>query len=85
MAKKQALKSGMLVIVHWNDIASYDSWITHDDSLDYPLVKAKSVGWVVNDDGEILRLASNIAEDTHNVLVIPKSVIIKVEKLDDGE
>jgi len=69
---------GTLLVIEWVDIASYDDWHDQEDAKELPTVNATSVGWFINSDNDVIRITSTVADNAHNVLVIPKSVVKKI-------
>lgn len=91
MAKKQKKDAvnfdyevGTLVIIEWSDIVSYDDWHEREEAKELPPANATSVGWFINSDDEVIRITSTVADNAHNVLVIPKSVVKRIAS-DVGE
>jgi len=53
-------KEKKLVIIKWRDVLSDDSWTLAKD-VNCPVIH--SVGWLVSDDGETLKIASTLDPD----------------------
>jgi hypothetical protein len=66
---------GTILIIEWDDIASYDGWIEKEEARKAELIPVTSIGWFVGSDDKAIRVTNTVAEDSHNVLVIPKTVV----------
>jgi hypothetical protein len=80
-----------LILVHahvcWIDPATHSEWENKDDASELPLAVNYSVGFVLPDSGdECVRLAmtQNVREVV-DVLVIPKSLILRIRKVKTEE
>ena len=75
--KKKPLKKGDLVVVYWVDITSNDGWNSVQVVEEYQPFEMASVGWWINDQDGVIRLASTVCQNdgTSNVLVIPQAVV----------
>ena len=78
-----------LVLVKWRDVLSDDSWTLAKD-VNCPVIC--SVGWLVSDDGETLKIAStldldNFSEETkdeakpipYGITAFPKGCVTEVK------
>jgi hypothetical protein len=72
-----------LLVCYWNDIVSSDSWISQEEAGKTESLECVSVGWLLNQDAMVIRLASTIGDndDVGGVIVIPKGVITKVKRV----
>lgn len=77
---KTKFKKGDLVVVYWIDITSNDGWMPVQTVEDFTPFNMVSVGWFVNNNDCVVRLASTVCQNdgTSNVLAIPEAVISKI-------
>jgi len=76
---------GTLLIIKWTDICSYDGWLEKEESEKARLIDAVSVGWFLNTDETAIRITGTIADNTNNVLVIPKAVVKEIQVVEIGD
>ena len=82
-------KEKKLVIIKWRDVLSDDSWTLAKD-VNCPVIH--TVGWLVSDDGETLKIAStldldNFSEETkdetkpipYGITAFPKGCVMEVK------
>jgi hypothetical protein len=77
---------GDLVIVYWDDACGGSEWTSYEDACEALPIAATSVGWIVRDDDICLNLISSYtSEQVGDALVIPRGMVRKIIKLEDGE
>ena len=81
--KFKQYKSGDLLIVHWRDITSHDGWMDEEQAANMSLLDIMSVGWLINQDDELIRITNTFQLETSvkNCVSIPEAVIEKVMKI----
>lgn len=88
MARKTQPNSGPLttvVIVEWNDAASYDAWddvSNHETHAD--VVPMVSIGFLLKETKDAIRIARSAhldEEQLEGVFAIPKGMVTKMVKL----
>ena len=80
-----------LVLVEWEDSAQpTPSWMFLDDAPDLEIIKCMSVGWIINENDNVLMIAPNIGDYESGggaqgsaFIRIPKSAIIKTASLQE--
>jgi hypothetical protein len=82
---KGRLKEGTKVEVTWVDIAAYGSWLKREDAKKTLPVPMKSIGYVLSDEPDLVRIAMTSEMDgdgkVTEVMVIPRQNVVKVTKL----
>ena len=73
-------KEGDLLVVLWHDISSNDGWVAIEDAKTMEPLRPVSCGFLLEEDGEYIRLTNTYLPDSCNVLIIPKSNIDKIVK-----
>lgn len=83
--KGKGLKEGTKVEVTWVDIASYSNWMPKEYARETKPVPMTSIGYVILDAKDALRIAMTSELDTDGkvteVLVIPRQNVVKVRKI----
>lgn len=74
----------MILEIEWVDTVTHPGWHVSPHSLQ--LMIARTVGYLVNEDNEVIRLACTVGEDgqSSDVTVIPKCLIKKKIKHGNG-
>ena len=72
-----------LLVCYWSDIISTDAWTPQEEAAKIEPLECVSVGWLLNQDGVVIRLASTIGDNDSvgGVIVIPKGVITGVKRV----
>ena len=73
-----------LVMVDWIDATSYSGWRERKDFLKSPCVLCRTVGYLVGDDGECLKMAGSCSDEGiyNDRSAIPKGCVIRKVTLD---
>lgn len=80
-----------LVIVYWLDAHSVDGWHNAEELAKLEPMEVRSVGWVVGQTNDILKLVTTVSpwegkiKDACMSLTIPKGMIKRVVSLTRGE
>ena len=75
VAPLQELEDRGLSLITWVDIIQDAGWSEHDE-VECP--RLTSIGWVVYEDEEVLKIAGTLGEDGtgYGVMALPKGVIL---------
>ena len=74
------LKYGDLLKVSWDDIVSVESWISEEDAQEVKPAGCISVGWLISNETEVIRLAATVSDlQESSVIVIPKGCITAIK------
>jgi hypothetical protein len=81
--QKEVAPKEELLEIFWKDISSYGGWNPRDDSPQADCLVARSCGYLVSEDKEVIRIAQSLISRNNmlgELLVIPKAVIVSRKK-----
>ncbi len=76
---------GTLVVVYWRDAVQVEAWtpIQFIETVKPPL--AKSVGWLLSQDNECVRLLTSVVDEEAGYQIIPNGIVERIEVVRDDE
>lgn len=76
------IKEGTLLLISWDDILMVSGWLSDKAAQETQPAHCKTIGWMVNESKNEIRLTGTVSEDgDKDVVVIPKGCIRKIQKI----
>ena len=84
MAKSKEIEKLPIIIVHWIDHTADASWMTLENVKKFNAVMCQTVGWLVDDDDMVVRVADTMTADGEfgGINLILKSCITDIIEIE---
>jgi len=83
---KPNYEEGDILEIRWYDIVEENSWTKLSKAKEDKPLECKSIGWLISEDGDCIRIAYHASIDGDvSYTIFPKKSIISISKVESAE